>query len=237
MDLFDSIGRRKSCRSFLDQSLSRAQLADIKAAIARLEPLYPERPLDYRFVSETKGMFHVKAPHYVIISGQGEEGELENAGFMFQQLALWFDAHDIGCVWLGMSRDVQKNKQGKDIMTMAFGPVKGSVHRANSEFKRKPIDDMTNDPGDACIQAVHLAPSGLNLQPWYLEKTANKVLFYRQLLKPPVSLAYRLTRLDMGIALCHYAVACKHVGKPFHFHRQDDATPPKGYASFGYVDI
>lgn len=237
MDLFDSIARRKSCRNYIDQSLSSGQLDEIEAAIETFEPLYPDLTLNYRFVSETKGIFHVKAPHYLIVSGQGKEGEQENAGFLFEQLVLWFDAHDIGCVWLGTSKDKEKNTNGQDIITIAFGLVEGSAHRDRSEFKRKPINAITNDPDDACIQAVHLAPSGLNMQPWYLEKMGDRLLFYRQLLKPPVSLAYKLTMIDMGIALCHYAVACGHFGKSFTFHRQENDAPKKGYVPFGYVDI
>ena len=198
MDLYDSISRRKSCRNYTGQPLSGGQLDEIRDAIEKFHPLFPDIPLNYRFVTETKGMFHVRAPHYLIVSGQGKEGEQENAGFLFQQLVLWFDAHDIGCVWLGKSKDVERNTESKDIITIAFGPVEGSVHRAQSDFKRKPIEAITNAPDDPCVQAVHLAPSGMNLQPWYLEKDGNKIWIYRQILKPPASLLYKTTRLDIG---------------------------------------
>ncbi|MCC6103268.1 MAG: hypothetical protein LIV22_05500, partial [Olegusella sp.] len=102
-----------------------------------------------------------------------------------------------------------------------------------SEFKRKPIDEITNAPDDPCIQAVRLAPSGMNLQPWYLEKADNKTLLYEQVLKPPVSLAYRKTAVDMGIALCHYALACRRFGKPFSFERQSGLGDKRGYRLFG----
>lgn len=237
MDLFDSISRRKSSRNYTGQPLNEAQLEEIRAAIKGFKPLHPGLPLHYRFVTETKGMFHVQAPHYLIVSGQGKEGEQENAGFLFQQLVLWFDVHDIGCVWLGKSKDVKQNTEGKDIITIAFGSVEGSVHRAQSDFKRKPIEAITNVPDDPCVQAVHLAPSGMNLQPWYLEKNGDKVLIYRQLLKSPVSLLYKTTKLDIGIALCHYALARQHFGKPFAFHKQNDTNAKKGYVLSGYTDI
>lgn len=235
MDLFDSISRRKACRNYLAEPLSEKQLAEIKTALNTFKPLYPDTPLDYRFASETKGIFHVKAPHYLIISGQGKEGEEENAGFIGQQLMLWLNSHDLGGVWLGGSKDAAKERSGSDIIVLAFGKPEGSSHRTMSEFKRKPISDITNAPDDECIKAVHLAPSGMNLQPWYLEKTKEKLLIYRQLLKPPMSLVYKLTRVDMGIALCHYAVACGHFGKSFNFHPGGDAQAKKGYQYYGYV--
>lgn len=233
MDLFESIGRRKSCRSYTGQPFDGERLEEIRRAIGGFEPLYPQVPLEYRFVTETKGLFKVEAPHYLIVSGRGQQGEPENAGFIGQQLVLWLDLQGIGSVWLGKAMDVQGNPGGKDLITLAFGGPEGALHRDPSKFIRKPIPEITNAPEDPCIQAVHLAPSGMNLQPWYLEKTEDKVLLYEQILRPPVSLAYKKTAVDLGIALCHYAVACKRFGRPFAFARRDGGGDKKGYRLFG----
>lgn len=233
MDLFEAIGRRKSCRTYTEQSFDRDQLGEIRRAIDGFEPLYPDVPLECRFAAETKGLFRIEAPHYLIVSGQGKDGELENAGFIYQQLVLWLDTHDIGSVWLGNTKDIQQNLDGKDIITIAFGQPKGEAHRSQSEFKRKPIGEITNAPDDPCIQAVRIAPSGMNLQPWYFEKTDDRILLYEQVLRPPLSLAYKKTAVDMGIALCHYALACKHFDKPFAFERQNGEGGKRGYRLFG----
>jgi nitroreductase len=237
MDLYNSISRRKACRKYIEEPLDEEQLEEIKTALNTFKPLHPDVPLNYRFASKTKGIFHVKAPHYLIISGQGKEGEEENAGFIGQQLMLWLDSYGLGGVWLGASKDATRERSSSDIIVLAFGKPEGSPHRTISEFKRKNISDITNIPDDECIKAVHLAPSGINIQPWYLKKTGSKLLIYRQLLKPPMSLAYKLTRVDIGIALCHYAVACRHFGKPFNFHLGGKEEAKKGYGYYGYVDI
>lgn len=236
MDLYHSIGRRKSCRNYKQEPLAPSQLAEMKQALDSFEPLYPDAPIEYRLTSETKGMFQVKAPHYLVFSGRGEEGEQENAGFIGQQLMLWLDAHDLGGVWLGASKDATAQRTREDIIILAFGEPEGSPHRAVSEFRRKPISDITNAEEDECIKAVHLAPSGMNIQPWYLKKREDTVGLYRQILKPPMSLAYKLTRIDMGIALCHYAVACDHFGKPFRFRAGGKAEERKGYEFMGEVN-
>lgn len=234
MDLFDSINRRKSCRNYTGQLLGEEQLEEIREAISGFELLYPDVPLEYRFATKTTGIFKVQAPHYLIVSGQGKEGEAENAGFLFQQLILWFDAHNIGSVWLGKTKDTEEPND-KDLITIGFGQANEPLHRGENEFKRKPIAEITNAPENACIQAVHLAPSGMNLQPWYLEESGGKVLLYKQNLKPPLSLLYKKTEVDMGIALCHYALACKHFGKPFVFNRKDGEPSKKGYRLFGVL--
>lgn len=237
MNLFNSIYQRKSCRQYIDEPFSLAELEEIKEVIKSFEPLFPDVHLNYRFATETKGMFHVKAPHYLVISGKGEEGEQENAGFIGQQFMLWLNARGLGGVWLGASRDASKNRKSSDIIVIAFGKVEGSSNREESEFKRKDISEITNDTEDKGIKAIHLAPSGMNIQPWYFEKRAEKLLVYRQILKPPKSLVYKLTRVDMGIALCHYAVASWHYGADFDFQPGGSGPEKKGYEYFGHANI
>lgn len=233
MDLYSSIKKRKSCRDYTKDQLSKEQLGEIEKAIASFVPLYADVPIDYRFVTKTKGMFKADAPHYLIISGQGKSGEAENAGFIFEQLTLWFDAMDIGSVWLGEAKDAEHSQNKNDIITIAFGKTNSSVHRSLDQFKRKPIQEFTNAPDEPCIQAAHLAPSGMNLQPWYFEKSGERVILYKKILKPPVSLAYKKVDIDMGIALCHYMLACKHIDKPFVFNRKAEGTAKNGYKLFG----
>ena len=150
---------------------------------------------------------------------------------------LWLNRRGFGSVWLGASRDVSTSKKRSDIIIIALGKPETSPYRELSEFRRKDISEITNAVNDECIQSMHLAPSGLNLQPWYFEKTSDKLLIYRQVLKPPVSLAYKLTQVDIGIALCHCMIACQHFNKPFNFYAGGKVETKKGYKYFGYVDL
>jgi nitroreductase len=237
MDLFNSISQRKSCRKYIAEPFSLVELEEVEEVIKSFEPLFPDAPLSYRFVTATKGMFHVKAPHYLVISGKGEEGEQENAGFIGQQLMLWLNARGLGGVWLGASRDASEDRKPSDVIVIAFGKVEGSPNRKLSEFKRKDISEITNDTEDKGVKAIHLAPSGLNLQPWYFEKRAEKLIVYREILKLPMSLIYKLTKVDMGIALCHYAVTSRRYGASFDFQVGGSAAEKKGYEFFGHANI
>jgi len=236
MDLYISVFKRKACRDFTQEPLSDETLEEIFQAIEAFQPLYPDVPLSYRLVSQTKGLFRVQAPHYLIVSGEGRDGEKESCGFIFQQLTLWFNAHGIGSVWLGVAKEKKHGRNQRDLMTLAFGMTKGSVDRRVDEFNRKPIEQITNATDDLCIRAAHLAPSGLNLQPWYWEKEKERVLLYEKKLCFPLSWVYPLSHVDLGIALCHYALALGYIGKPFRFKRvdgQEAAHKKKGYRLFG----
>lgn len=237
MKLYDAIFTRRSCRNFAAEPLPQNFLAEMEGAIASFAPLYSDVPLAHRFASGTKGRFQVSAPHYLVISGWGKQGERENAGFLYEQLALWLDAQGIGCVWLGGSKDTSPNPDanGKDLIIIALGREQGEVHRTLDEFKRKPIAEITNAPDNTCIKAAHLAPSGMNLQPWFFEESGGEVLVYEENLKAPIALVYKNAALDMGIALCHYALACEESGKAFSFTRGGDAPQKKGYKFFGVL--
>ena len=235
MDLYPSIAQRRSCRNYDMEPLSQEVLEEVARAIEQFDPLYPDVPLEHRFTAKTKGPYHVDAPHYLIISGRGASGEMEATGFLFEQLILWFDAMDIGSVWLGESKDAEGTATSNDIIAIAFGNSTDSVHRPLDKFKRQPIEDITNAPDDPCIQAAHLAPSGMNTQPWYFEKQGENVLVYKKKLKPPVSLIYKLSDIDMGIGLCHYALACEKDGRVFRFDRKTDLPSKKGYLPFGII--
>lgn len=235
MNLYASIAQRKTCRKYDLQPLAQEVLEKIENAIQSFESLYPDSPLQWRFTDKVKGRFHVEAPHYVIISGTGKSRDKENAGFLFEQLVLWFDAMGLGCVWLGESKDAVAAGEG-DLIAIGFGNAIEPVHRAKEDFKRKPIDKITNAPDDACMQAVHFAPSGMNLQPWYFNRQDGRVLVYQQKRKPPFSFLYKLSDLDMGIALCHYALACKETGKPFQFTRTEALPEKAGFVPFGVIE-
>ncbi len=56
------------------------------------------------------------------------------------------------------------------------------------------------------LELVRLAPSARNKQPWRAVKEGTTVHFYRD------STASRFTRIDLGIALCHFELVCRQAG-------------------------
>lgn len=235
MNLYNSIFQRKSCRDYDMQPLDAALIQQIEAAITGFEPLYSDGRLSYRFCSKVAGRFTVKAPHYLVICGDGSPGELENAGFVYQQLCLWLDAMGLGCVWLGSSRDSERGRDENDLIVLAFGKTLGSNHRSAAEFKRMELSEICSMPDDSLMKAVQLAPSGMNCQPWYFDKQGDIINVYRRKLKGPVGALYKLTELDMGIGLCHYALACKEQGRSFSFEKTEDMPERAGHVAFGII--
>ena len=60
------------------------------------------------------------------------------------------------------------------------------------------------------LEMVRLAPSAVNKQPWRVVLDKNGAHFYRKRSKGFVSEAVGdMQKIDMGIALCHFALAAK----------------------------
>lgn len=235
MNLYHAISKRKSTRQFINDPLESKQLDNLINTLENFELLFLDSPLQYRIVSHTKGLFNIEAPHYLIISGQGRAHDQVNAGFIGQKFVLFLHTLGIGSIWQGMSKDSSKSRLRNDLIVIGFGKAKETIERELTKFKRKKIEEITNIIEDNCLKAVRLAPSGLNLQPWYFEKRDDKIIVYQQILKAPLSFFYKLTAIDMGIALSHYKIACEHFKKPFAFKIVSRRSNKKGYKLFGEI--
>ncbi len=232
MNLYTEITRRKSTRKFSDEKLDNSFLNEILEKLNTFSKL-SNVELKFRLVSETKGMYHVLAPHYLIISGDNQELVEENAGFIGQQLILWLSSNNIGSVWLGKSKAIDNNKN--DIITIAFGKSVDSIYRNQKDFKRKELVEITNNVDNDYVKQVRYAPSGINFQPWYFMFKDNKVLVYKEILKAPYRLLYNLCNVDIGIALAHYAIAKKQDNKQFKYLPLKDDKSKKGYILVGEI--
>jgi nitroreductase len=88
-------------------------------------------------------------------------------------------------------------------------------------FDRKAVKDIVvgdtaPDPAvqpDKLIEAMRIAPSAVNLQPWLIEKIDNRYNFY---IRRPKSVMEKmissLRHIDMGIAMAHLFVQAKADG-------------------------
>jgi len=153
---------------------------------------------------------------------------LENIGFIGQQLDLELQSKGLGICWWGMKKPNRNFKSADGlacIITMTAGNPKNAETRTYPDgFDRKAIADIVigtlPEPCDLhrLIEAVRVAPSAVNLQPWLIKQTDNKFDFY---LRPPKAFMEKmikgLRRIDMGIAMAHFFVQAKADGLDVSF--------------------
>ncbi len=236
--MYATIFTRASTRKFDPTPLSAETLDQIEAFIANIKILLPDVELSHKIVNANavKGLALPKAPHFLLISGK--EHPLRNtcAGFIYQHAVLFMHATGLAARWLNSAKGKQTDPN--HIVGIAFGQPVQPATRKLEAFNRKPLSEIARGTVPE-LEAVRLAPSGLNGQPWYFIVENHLIhIYYKKRLGGLVGKLYNLTNVDVGIALCHLAIATEQEGKKFHFsiEYQDAPVPPKGFTYVGCVD-
>ena len=226
------IWKRKSIRKYDMTKLDATLLEKVQAQMTSLTPLYPDIRYSIEIVNKTKGMFNIKAPHYLVFKSEDKDGAYENIGFIGQQMDLFFSESGLGACWLGASKPEEKDASGlPPIICMSFGKPAEPLHRDVSEFKRKPLSEIS-EGNDERLEAARLAPSAVNAQNWYFIVEDGKIHCYRKKANPLLGFIYnKLHCIDMGIALCHIAKE----SDGFSFSKEASPSTRKGYVYMGTV--
>jgi len=167
------------------------------------------------------------------------------AAFMAEQVVLWLTGQGIGTVWIGSEpdRELLARQAGADSeLTLAaiipFGYadkprlMERLMRTVASSSTRKPFEKLfyrTVDDGTImplmpsnvdnntrrALEAVRLAPSSFNGQPWRFVTDGKKWYVFGDYKTAAGSDKERMKHLDMGIAMCHFALADQELAHVF----------------------
>lgn len=235
MNLYEYIFKRKSTRKYDLAPLDAAALGKIRVFADNLKRLYPEIATAYEITDTVKNLMPIKAPHDFLLLSEEKGDYLQNIGFMWQQMDLFLSELGLGSCWLGMAKPTSENKmQYPHSITLAFGKAEDSPYREQSDFKRKPISEISSG-SDNRLEAARLAPSATNSQNWFFGANSGEIDVYQKKVNPIAAAVYgKMNRIDIGIALCHLYLATEHEGKEFALEKQSDKDK-KGYIYTGTV--
>ena len=236
-NLKEMIYKRKSTRKYDMTTLENNMLKNIRRFLDEIKPLHDRIKVEYEITEgeSVRGLFSIKAPHYLIISSEAKEGYLPNAGFMLQQMDLYLQSIGLGSCWLGGAKPpVKPNPPFEFVILLAFGKPQENPHRSLSEFKRKSLSEIS-DTVDKRLEPARLAPSAINSQPWYFLNEGNVFHVYRVKYGAIKNLIYeRMNQIDMGIALSHLYV---ENSDKFRFFTADNPRQLKKHCYIGSIEI
>ena len=79
------------------------------------------------------------------------------------------------------------------------------------------------------LEAVRLGPSAVNKQPWRVLRQGERFHFYKKQSRGfGGGEAGDMQRIDLGIALCHFALAAEAAGRKLRFQQEDPGLPCPG---------
>lgn len=253
LELAEAIDVRRSVRDFEERQLTVSDQEKVRLLIDQLKPLSEDCPISFHFLDNGKNVqakfhglldhyFKVKAPAYVVITGEKKPHYLENAGYMGEELVLRLTQMNIGTCWVGSIGEASIPKdfilaQGHEfIITIALGYCEESFNTEPLRKGRKPHNEFV--VGDyepellTIFKAIEKAPSAMNSQPWVLLSESEHIHFYmrntniftKKVLK-------NFNYIDMGIAMKHFEVEMHELRKEFFW--QDLGQEP--YQGHSYI--
>lgn len=221
-EFYSTIFKRKSIRNFDLNSLNENELSEISNYLKVLKPMFKNIKTEIKIVepNNVKRRMMKKAPHYIAIFSETKEGYLTNIGFMLQQMDLFLSRNGIASCWQAFpapKKELLNSSNLKFIIFMAFGKPQDpeTMHRSNiEEFKRKQLKEITDIKNeDELLEAVRIAPSAANRQPWIFTGTENLINAYASKSGFTNFLVGKYPQIDVGIALYHLKVSAEHFGK------------------------
>ena len=255
MSIIEIIKKRKSVRSFSSEELSIDTLNKLKIYISELvAPFGVQARVE--LVSSESDEKPVKLGTYGVISGAKhylvllvKDGQLSDmgAGYIFEQAILHCTELGLGTCWLGatfsqsnfekqvileeaetlnMISPVGHAREQKRLLERIMRVGAGSDNRKSFDslfFNQNFAATLTEEDASDYItplEMVRLAPSASNKQPWRVVKDENYLHFYH---KPN-----RFSLNDIGIALCHFELACNELNLKGKFATMDYTPSSKG---------
>lgn len=173
-------------------------------------------------------------------------------GYSFEMLVLYAQSLGIGTVWLGGTMNRAAYEQAMELGTDEIMPCasplgypakkmsfrEGTMRKAIKADERLPFEELFFE-GDfqtplnkekagiflQPLEMVRLAPSAVNKQPWRVVIADNAAHFY---LKRSKGFGHEsnfdMQKIDMGIALCHFALTAKENGIDVRFTQMDSIS-------------
>ena len=239
MNIASMIPRRRSVRAYRAERIDNATLADLLRYMEGLTPLIPGVKVVGRIIPTDHGNFlqKWKTPHFIAIFSDGSDDGLLNVGFMYQQLDLYAQSIGLGTCWVGLGNltDKESAPEGMKLaVMMAIGLPDNVPERTAADFKRKPMADIADRPDDR-LEALRLAPSATNSQPWYVTHEGDTLHLFREELGRIKQRTHgRMNKIDMGIGLCH--LYAEHP-ETFCFWREEHAPKVEGQIYIGSVTL
>lgn len=186
--------------------------------------------------------FILGAQYFIVTAVQQSRYDLENLGYLLEEIILLATDLGLGTCWLGGTfkrsafaeqMNIKEEERVPAITPVGYMADKRSIRdnimrKTIKASQRRPWDELffhgnfeemltKEAAGDYStpLEMLRLAPSASNKQPWRILKEVQKNryhFFIYRKKKTQISLLYDLPRIDLGIAICHFDLTSQELG-------------------------
>ncbi len=251
MEIFETIRRRRSVRTFDSTPLSTQDAQDILAFANTADNPY-QFPITWKLLSakETGLSSPVIVGADTFLAGKLPHVPFaeEAFGYSMERIVLFAESHGIGTTWIAGTMDRSAFEQAVGLTENEIMPcitplgypadkmsLRESLMRKGVKADtRLPFGELFFDgafesplsPEKAgklkeALECVRLAPSAVNKQPWRVAVCGDRVHFFEKKGKMRSGEGWDVQKVDLGIALCHFALAAQECGLRAVFQQAD----------------
>ncbi|MDP3305137.1 MAG: nitroreductase family protein [Erysipelotrichaceae bacterium] len=212
-NLYPTIFKRKSVRRYNNQTVDVALLQEIIDQSKSMHPRVDDFEYEVEIVEghDLKGYLNFKPPMGLVLFAQQHPMADFYAGMIMQKIDLLCSANGLGTCWLGMALPKHdSHKKLKAMATLSVGIADEPLQRDTiTQFRRLDITQIRDFPyWDQVLEAVRIAPSATNGQPWYFKVQEDSIaMTFRKRIDIKDIVVSHLRWIDAGIACCHLLIA------------------------------
>ncbi|MDR1540431.1 MAG: hypothetical protein LBU32_21015 [Clostridiales bacterium] len=208
MTLYETIFVRRSVRQYSQTPLDALALDEIQQYIDSAAQLSGQSAW-FELVNADK-LKGSTAPHAILAHGEETDIGMTNIGYVLCELDLALQSKGYGSIIMGMAKPLSPAPDYR--ILLAFGNTDVPPRAGESDFKRKPVLDVSNE-NNAIACTARLAPSAVNFQPWKLQFSPGKVTVQSAGRGIGRLMMGKVQKIDLGIILKTVEIALKHEGE------------------------
>lgn len=220
--MYPMIFKRKSFHLFKGiRHISDEELAQIEEVFRACQPLCPDIRVGIKIVPAEKTTCKRGQEYCILLYSEEKEGYLPNIGYIGEQLDLYLASMNIGALWYGIGKTVERYDGLAFAIMIAIAKMPEDAFRKDMfKSKRKPLDQIWSGDDLNIANIVRFAPSACNTQPWIVENR-DDLLEVCRFKKPgkrgmmPIDRVVYYNRIDIGIFLLFLEVCMAREGIEF----------------------
>ena len=251
METMDVIRKRRSVRTFNGEPLREADAAALLAFAKTAENPFglpiEWQLLDKKKTGLSSPVI-VGEDAYIAGKLRRAPHAEEAFGYAFERIVLHAEAMGVGTTWIAGTMDraafekavgLQPDEVMPCVSPLGYPAQKMSLRESlmrkgvkadvrfpfadlffDGSFDR-PLTPETAGKWETPLEAVRLGPSAVNKQPWRAVICGDRVHFYEKRSKARAADEWDIQKIDVGIALCHFALVAADCGLRVGFRTED----------------
>ena len=219
-DLYNMIFKRKSFHLFMGvgkEKITDEEIDDIYKYFDTIKPLVDDIKVKIKIeknINKDRGQ-----EYSILFYSEKKDNYLQNIGYIGEQLDLYLVSKNIGTLWFGIGKPIEKELDGLDFVIMILIRKISNEDKFRKDMfksKRKEVEEIWKGNKYLDIaNIVRFAPSACNTQPWIVEEDNNTLKVYRYRkegkrgIMPKDFITY-YNQVDIGIFLCFLELCLNH---------------------------